>query len=107
MTSSFLDQRLVIVPPIFLQQNQVGGRVLCNDFTTTWHGRDDEVLARREELCQQVSAAEEVGDPRLAPVYAGTAVGLIAAIEPAGQIVHRIVADAERILRERAGQVVR
>jgi len=86
---------------------EVGGRVLGNDFTATWHGRDDKVLVHREELCRQVIAAEAAGDPRLAPVYAGNVVGLINAIEPAGEIVRRIVADAERILRERVGHVVR
>lgn len=86
---------------------EVGGRVLRNDFTSTWHGRDDEVLAHRDELCRQVSAAEEVGDPRLAPVYAGNAVSLIDAIEPAGEIVRRIMAEAERILRDRVDQVLR
>lgn len=85
----------------------IGDRVLGNAFTDAWHGRDDEVIARREELQARVTAASETGDVRVAPVRAGSAVGLIRTIEPAGDIIRSIVAEAERILRERPGQVLR
>ena len=85
----------------------IGDRVLHNDFTATWHGRDDEVVARREELSAQVRAAMDAGDARIAPARAGSAAGLIHAVEPAGEIVRRIVLEAERILRERPSQVLR
>lgn len=85
----------------------IGDRVLRNAFTDAWHGRDDEVIARRRELQARVAAASETGDARLAPVRAGSAVGLIRTVEPAGDIVRSIVAEAERILHERPGQVLR
>jgi len=85
----------------------IGDRVLHNDFTATWHGRDDEVVARREELSAQVRAAMDAGDARIAPARAGNAAGLIHAVEPAGEIVRRIVMEAERILRERPSEVLR
>ncbi len=85
----------------------IGDRVLRNDFTDAWHGRDGEVVARREELSREVQTAMETGDERIAPARAGSAAGLIAAVEPAGEIVRRIVAEAERILRDRPAQLLR
>ncbi len=85
----------------------IGDRVIRNEFTAVWHGRDAEVVARRAELQAQVSAATEARDPRIAPARAGNVAGLIDAIEPAGDIIRRIVADAERILRERPGHLLR
>jgi nitronate monooxygenase len=38
------------------------------------------------------------GDPDVVPVWAGQAVGLITAIEPAGELVATIAAAAERVL---------
>ncbi len=85
----------------------IGGRVVRNEFTARWHGHDDQILMRREELEAEVLAAEERGDPRFAPVYAGNAAGLITSIEPAAEIVRRIVTEAEHIMRERAVHVLR
>jgi nitronate monooxygenase len=87
--------------------SHIGGRVVRNDFTARWHGHDDEVVARREELGADVLAAEEHGDTRLAPTYAGSVVGLISTIEPAGVIVRQIMAEAEHILRERTTALLR
>ena len=84
----------------------VGDRVLRNDFTAEWHGRDDEVVAQGEELRSQVIAAMKEGNARIAAVRAGNAVGLIHEIEAAGDIVRQVVAEAEHILRERPGQVL-
>lgn len=85
----------------------IGDRVLRNDYTATWHERDGEVVAHREELVTQLRAAQQAGDARVAAVRAGNAASLIDAVEPAGEIVRRIVAEAERVLRERLGRVVR
>jgi nitronate monooxygenase len=84
----------------------IGDRVLRNDFTAAWHDRDDEVTARRNELAEQVVAATRTGDARLAAVRAGTASGLIRAVEPAGDILRRIVAEAEAILRDRPARLL-
>ncbi len=52
-------------------------------------------------------AAIDAANAHIAPARAGCAAGLIQGIEPAGEIVQRIVAEAERILRERPAQLVR
>ena len=79
----------------------VGDRVLRNSFTDTWHGRDAEVLARRGELQEEIATAAAAEDASIAPARAGNASGLISSVEPAGDIVRRIVAEAEQILRNR------
>ena len=81
--------------------------MLHNDYTATWHGRDEEVIAHRQELREQVIAAMKEGNAHIAAVRAGNAVGLIHSIESAGDILRQTVAEAERILRERPGQVLR
>lgn len=85
----------------------IGDRVLRNDFTAAWHERPDEAAARREELAAQLATAAQAGDARLAPARAGCAAGLIGAVEPAGEIVRTIVAEAERLLRQRPGELLR
>ena len=85
----------------------VGDRVLRNDFTATWHGRDDEVVVvQRKALRSQVIEAMQEGNARLAAVRAGNAVGFIHEIQAAGDSVRQVVAEAEQILRERPGQVL-
>jgi nitronate monooxygenase len=85
----------------------IGDRVLRNAFTEAWHGRDEAVWENREELAVQVVAAIPEGEASVAPVRAGVAAGLIHEILPAGEIVRRMAAEAERILRERPSQVLR
>jgi nitronate monooxygenase len=85
----------------------VGDRVLRNDYTASWHGRNDDVIIHREELRAQVVKAEEEGNARIAAVRAGNAVGMIHGIKPAGEIIREIVAEAEHILRERPDQVLK
>lgn len=86
--------------------HDIGDSVLCNDYTAYWHGRNDEVIAHREELRTELVAAMREGNARIAAVRAGNAVGMIHQIKPAAEIVREIVAEAERILRERPGQVL-
>lgn len=82
-------------------------RALRNAFTDAWHARDDAVIAHQPELQAQVRRAESAGDTAIAEVLGGNAVGLVHAVEPAGDIVRRIVAEAETLLRERSRQVRR
>jgi len=85
----------------------IGDRVIRNDYTDAWHGRDDELPARRSELHAQLVQAAKTGDGRIAPTRAGNAAGLIHAVEPAADIVRAIIAEAERILRDRPAQILR
>ena len=85
----------------------IGERVLRNEFTDRWHGREGEATVRKDELLAQLQAASEAGDERFAEILGGSGAGLIKEIESAGQIVRSIVAEAEAILRTRPSEVVR
>ncbi|CAN5371661.1 enoyl-[acyl-carrier-protein] reductase FabK [soil metagenome] len=87
--------------------DDIGERIMRNDFTETWHGREDEMLARKQELLEQTRAASVAGDIRLARNLAGNSAGLVHGIEPAAEIVRRIVSEAEAILRDRPGAILR
>ena len=80
---------------------EIGDRVLRNSFTAEWHGQDEEVVAHRRELKERLVAGEQAKDARVLPVRVGNATGLILSIESAGDIVRRIVAEAESILSSR------
>jgi nitronate monooxygenase len=79
----------------------IGDRVLSNDFTSIWHGRDEEVVAHREELRKKLLTAEDSEDAKIARVQVGNAMGLISSVEPAADIVRRIIEEADAILRGR------
>ena len=79
----------------------IGDRVIRNSYTSEWHDRDQEVLGASGELMAQVAAAVQAKDASIAPVRAGNAVGVFSTIEPAGEILRRIVEEAEEILRKR------
>jgi nitronate monooxygenase len=85
----------------------IGDRVLSNAFTAQWHGRAEEITARRDELSAQWDTADQAGDARISRVQVGNATGLISSVEPAGQIVRRIVEEAEAILRGRPALLLR
>jgi nitronate monooxygenase len=85
----------------------IAGRVVRNRFTEQWHGRDEEIIARREELGAEFAAAVSSGTADWSAAWAGSASGLIHSIEPAGHLVRQITADAESIMRERPAAVVR
>jgi nitronate monooxygenase len=85
----------------------IGERVLRNEFLETWHGREDEVEEQKTELKTALEQAAQHGDLRSARILAGNSAGLIHAIEPAGEIVHRLVAEASEILRARPTGLLR
>lgn len=74
------------------------GRAVRNAFTRRWEGKEDELRANPAEQDRFRAAARD-GDPGTAAVWAGEGVDLISSLEPAADIVARVSADAERILR--------
>ena len=80
----------------------IAGRVYRSAFVREWHGRDGEIVDRREELAGQTSKAYRK-DPEVAAVYMGQSAGQVRAIRPAADVLRDVCDEAERILRERAG----
>ncbi|HEV7728460.1 MAG: putative 2-nitropropane dioxygenase [Modestobacter sp.] len=74
------------------------GRALVNEFTETWHGREDE-LREDTAAAHLVRAARRDGDLDHSPVYAGESVGLVTGEESATDVVRRLAAEAEATLR--------
>jgi nitronate monooxygenase len=84
----------------------IADHVLQNRYTRTWHGREAELLQERTTWRGRLEQASQQGDAELAAVRAGNVAGLIHAVEPAGDILRRIIAEAEVILRRRPAQVL-
>jgi nitronate monooxygenase len=74
------------------------GRALVNEFSRTWHGREEE-LREDAAAAQRVVDARTTDDLEHAPVYAGEAVGLVTVERSATDVVRELDADAEKALR--------
>jgi NAD(P)H-dependent flavin oxidoreductase YrpB (nitropropane dioxygenase family) len=81
-------------------------RVLRNAFVQEWTGREGEVRQRRAELLRRVQRARAEGDLDNGSLLIGQDAGLIDTLEPAGQLVERIVREADEILQRRTAEVV-
>jgi NAD(P)H-dependent flavin oxidoreductase YrpB (nitropropane dioxygenase family) len=82
-------------------------RVTRTRFVEEWLGREPELRRRRAEVRERLSAAYESGDRDYWAMWIGQSAGLVDTVEPAGEIVRRIVAEADEILRERLPALVR
>jgi NAD(P)H-dependent flavin oxidoreductase YrpB (nitropropane dioxygenase family) len=71
-------------------------RVRRTPFISGWLGREPELRRRRNAVWESLEAAEE-SDPGL--IWMGQAAGLIDSVLPAGEVVRRMVAEAEEALR--------
>jgi nitronate monooxygenase len=83
----------------------VAGRVVRNAFTDAWHEREAEARAESARLVAQLDAGVAAGDASVVSVWAGTGVGLVRDVEPAGTLVRGICAEAERIIRATAARL--
>lgn len=77
-------------------------RVVRNAFIDQWHGNEGALIANRDTETARYDAATAAGDASVAGVIAGEALGLIDAIEPAAQIVSRMVHEAVDVLKSTA-----
>jgi nitronate monooxygenase len=76
------------------------GRALANAFSQAWHGRERELeMATDSERPRYAAAA--AGDFDTAVVYTGEGIDMIHSVEPAAQILQRVVAEAEAALARR------
>lgn len=81
-------------------------RVLRNEFTARWHGREAELVAVADEEAEKYRRAWAEGDPDKSNTFVGEAVGLIDDIEPVATIMDRMVRRASDLLRSGASFVV-
>lgn len=78
----------------------IAGRASRNAFSDQWYGREEE-LKGSTEAAALMEAAMKNEDISIKPVWAGEGVGLVTTTKSAGDIVHDITAEANRILRDR------
>jgi len=76
------------------------GRVLPNGFSEKWRGREAALATDAAELARYAKA-READDFDTAVIHAGEAIDLVRAIEPAGEIVALVVAEAKAALAQR------
>jgi NAD(P)H-dependent flavin oxidoreductase YrpB (nitropropane dioxygenase family) len=73
-------------------------RVRRTRFIEEWLGREPELRRRRAAASARLQEAEE-SDPDYGLIWIGQSAGLIDSIIPAGEVVRRVVDEAEEILR--------
>lgn len=81
------------------------GRYMKNQFLEEWHGRDEELKHARGALTEEFDRANDDGDTTRGIVTVGEAAGLISDIPSASDLVARIAAEAEHVMRERTGHI--
>jgi NAD(P)H-dependent flavin oxidoreductase YrpB (nitropropane dioxygenase family) len=82
-------------------------RAIRNRFVERWSGREWVIRHHRAAIWADVEAARQRGDADEAPLSAGQDAGLIRDIPPAGEIVRRMVAEADVILTKRLAAMAR
>jgi len=82
-------------------------RVRRNAFIERWAAREWALRARQPEAAAALERARQVGDVDNAVLFIGQDAGLIHDVPSAGDIVERIVTDAEGLLRDRLPALVR
>ena len=83
-------------------------RVMRTRFIEDWHGREAELIKADvvDREGQRYVTAMQNGDPDNTGVWVGEAAGLIRDVRPAGDLLHEIVRDAERLLGAKAPSFV-
>ena len=84
-------------------------RVMKTRFIEDWHGREAEVVKPEvvDREMQRYVTAMQKGDPENTGVWVGEATGLIQDVRPAGDLLQKIVGEAERLLGDKTTRLVR
>jgi nitronate monooxygenase len=84
----------------------ITGRAVRNDFTARWHGRERDLAVTIDREMARYQAAAARGDVDTAVVFTGEGADLIDDVPSAGEIVTRLVDEAERALASAVRRVV-
>ena len=79
-------------------------RVMKTGFVNEWHGRESELAesALVEREANRYLTAMQSGDPDNTGVWVGEVAGLIHNVRPAGDLLQKVVDDAEHLLKSKA-----
>ncbi len=81
-------------------------RAARNGFIRKWAGREWDLRRNRREAAEEAMTARQSGDVENASLLYGQDAGLVDAVEPAGEVIKRMVAEAEEIISGRLGPMV-
>jgi NAD(P)H-dependent flavin oxidoreductase YrpB (nitropropane dioxygenase family) len=97
------DTVLTEIPDLASQRVWPGAmsRAQRNKFIERWAGREWALRQNAREIGRQVAAARAAGDVENAPLSFGQDAGLIHSIRPVKEVVDRVVAEAEEIIKGR------
>jgi nitronate monooxygenase len=84
----------------------IAARGYNNAFAQEWHGRENALREHLDQLIPSYAAARQRRDLHTAPAYFGESASFVHAIRPAGEVLCSICEEAERLLRERAVDLI-
>ena len=84
----------------------IAGRGYNNRFAQEWHGRENELRDRLDEVIPAMVEARQRGDFEIRSALFGKAAASVHAIRSAGEVLRTICDDAERHLRQRFTEIV-
>ena len=84
----------------------IAGRAYNNRFAQEWHGRENELRDRLDEIIPTYVEARERGDFEIRSALFGKAAASVNAIRPAGDVLRTICDEAEQHLRRRFSEIV-
>lgn len=84
----------------------ISDRVLRNDFTAAWHGREADIARDRSAAFDQLRNAPPELQTRMTANRAGSAAGQVGSVERAATIVTAVVDEAVAILEGRPREVL-
>ncbi len=82
-------------------------RTLRNRFIEQWAGREWDLRRRAGSILAAVQAARAAGDAENVPLFVGQDAGLIDSVLPAGEVIRRMVEEAEQIITDRLPAISR
>ena len=88
-----------LVPPASEGAYASAPRVVRNSFIDEWHGREDEARRMKGQLVERMRTAMGDGTVHELLVITGEVAGAIDEVLPAAEIVRRMAAGAEEVLR--------
>lgn len=84
----------------------IAARVHNNRFIQEWHGRENELRTRLDEVIPVYTAARQRGDRDMVPLLFGQSAGSIHAVRPAAEVLRDICEEAEALLRQRSADLL-
>ena len=83
----------------------IAARLYKNAFVQEWHGRENDLRQRLDQILPDFAAARQRHDLNTVPAYFGESASFVHAIRTAEEVLCGICDEAERLLRQRDRQL--